>query len=229
MSSVPVTWTFSTSPPKPFLAPSQRWLRPTLPCSWMTQMSFVTPASLSFLPAPSPAIVSVWPTCVMAPRADSSAPELSVTTGIFASTAVWTASLMASGFGAETARPSTPSVTAASIICACFSGSLLDSEYLSVTPMSLAACSAPFLATDQNDPPSPCVTMAIVTSFFCVRSTESLDASPPLSSSPPQPANTTAPTARTMNTNASRLMSQQPSLSAGEPASAGSRCSSAHR
>jgi hypothetical protein len=67
MSSTPLTCRFSTSPPKPFLAPSQRWLSPMFACSWMTQSSFFPPASFSFAPAPSPAIVSVWPTCVIAP------------------------------------------------------------------------------------------------------------------------------------------------------------------
>ena len=61
-SAVPLTWRFSTSPPKPFLAPSQRWLRPRLPCSWMMQRSFEPPISLNFAPAPSPAISSDWPT-----------------------------------------------------------------------------------------------------------------------------------------------------------------------
>ena len=64
MSSVPLTWRFSTSPPKPVLAPSQRWLSPMFDCSWMTQSSFFAPASLNFSPAPSPAISSVCPTCV---------------------------------------------------------------------------------------------------------------------------------------------------------------------
>ena len=67
MSLTPLTWRFSTSPPKPFLAPSQRWFRPMLDCSWMTQRSFLAPASLNLAPAPSPAIVSVCPTCVIAP------------------------------------------------------------------------------------------------------------------------------------------------------------------
>ena len=53
--SVPLTCMFSTSPPKPFLAPSQRSLRPMLPCSWMTHSSFLAPFSLSALPAASPA------------------------------------------------------------------------------------------------------------------------------------------------------------------------------
>ena len=92
-------------------------------------------------------------------------------TGMPASTAWRTALEIASGSGAETASPSTFSVTAASIICACCWASLLDSEYFSVTPRSLAASSAPFLATAQNDPPSPCVMTAIVRSPPCVRST----------------------------------------------------------
>ena len=50
MSLTPLTWRFSTSPPKPFFAPSQRWLSPMLDCSWMTHSSLVAPASLNFLP-----------------------------------------------------------------------------------------------------------------------------------------------------------------------------------
>ena len=85
---------------------------------------------------------------------------------------------MASAFGTETARPSTFCEMAASISCASFSGSLLDGLQTSLTPSSLAACSAPFLTTDQNEPSSECVTMAIVRSLPCV----SWTSSPPLSS-----------------------------------------------
>jgi hypothetical protein len=137
-------------------------------------------------------MVSVWPTCVMPPSAaDSSAPEFRVMTGMRARTALCTALRMASGLGADTARPSTPSVTAASMSCACSSGSLFDSLYLSSTPMSLAPSSAPFFATDQKDPPSPWVTIAMVRSRFCVTSTASSPPPPPpfdSESSPPQPA-----------------------------------------
>jgi hypothetical protein len=167
---------------------------------------------LNFAPAPSPAIVSVWPTWVIAPMsAKSSAPELSVITGMPASTALRTESRIASGFGAETASPSTLSVTAASIICACFCGSLLDSEYLSVTPICLAPSSAPFFATAQNEPPSPCVTMAIVTSWPWVRSTSSLVVGAPSeevsspSSSPQAAANAASPS--TINSASSAIRS----------------------
>ena len=67
-----------------------------------------------------------------------------------ASTAVLTASRIASASGTDTASPSTPSLTAASMSCACSSGSLFDPDHLTVTPMSLPAASAPFLATAQN-------------------------------------------------------------------------------
>ena len=94
----------------------------------MTQISLVTPSSLSRAPAPWPATVSVWPTWVIAPRsANCSAPELRVMIGMPASVALARASLIASGFGADTAIPSTPFVTSASMSWACFSGSLLDS------------------------------------------------------------------------------------------------------
>ena len=64
-----------------------------LACSWMTQSSLVTPASLNFSPAPWPATVSVWPTWVIAPNSlYTSAPELIVITGMPASTALATAS-----------------------------------------------------------------------------------------------------------------------------------------
>ena len=56
MSAVPLTCWLVTSPPKPFLTPSQRCCRPMLFCSWMTQSTFLTPAALSFAPAASPAI-----------------------------------------------------------------------------------------------------------------------------------------------------------------------------
>ena len=114
-------------------------------------------------------------------------------TGMPASIAVLTASRMASGSGADTAMPSTPSVTAASISCACSSGSLLDSEYLTVTPRSLPASSAPFLATAQNE------------SAVAVRDDRDRDVLAPgsdrrcrlrrrsSSSPPPQPANTSTP------------------------------------
>src|ERR687890_1203429 len=112
--------------------------------------------------------------------------------GMPASVAFLSASRMASGFGAETAMPSTFSVTAESISWACFCGSSLDSEYFTVTPSCLPASSAPFFATAQNESPSPCVITAMVTSWPWVRSTLSLLAGEPppepLSSSPPHAA-----------------------------------------
>src|SRR6476659_8939046 len=80
-------------------------------------------------------------------------------------------SLIASAFGTDTARPSTFWETAASISCASFCGSLLDGLQMSLTPSSLAACSAPFLTTDQNEPSSLCVTIANVRSLPWVRLT----------------------------------------------------------
>src|SRR5919197_4233288 len=76
--------------------------------------------------------------------------------------------LIASAFGTDTARPSTFWETAASISWASFWGSLLDGLQISLTPSSLAACWAPFLTTDQNEPSSLCVTIAIVRPLPCV-------------------------------------------------------------
>src|SRR3954453_2376254 len=70
--------------------------------------------------------------------------------------------LIASAFGTETARPSTFCETAASISCASFCGSLFDGLQISLTPSSLAACWAPFLTTDQTEPPSLCSPIANV-------------------------------------------------------------------
>src|SRR5215218_8049280 len=111
--------------------------------------------------------------------------------GMPASVAFESESAIASGFGADTAIPSTFSVTAESISWACFCGSLADSEYFTVTPICLPASSAPFFATAQNESPLPCVMTAIVMSLPWVRSTLSLlagDPPPSLSSSPPQAA-----------------------------------------
>ena len=95
-----------------------------LPASWITQISLVTPASLSFSPAPWPATSSDWPTCVIAPYSlDLSAPELIVMTGMFAATALAIDSLSASGLAIETTRPSTFSLTAWSMSWDCFAGS----------------------------------------------------------------------------------------------------------
>src|SRR4051794_7063214 len=77
------------------------------------------------------------------------------------------APLIASAFGTETASPSTFWETAAWISCASFCGSLLDGLQISLTPSACAAASAPFLTTDQNEPSSECVTIAIVMSPSC--------------------------------------------------------------
>src|SRR3954453_12867915 len=55
--------------------------------------------------------------------------------------------------------------------CACFWGSLFDGLQMSWTPSSLAACWAPFLTTDQNDPSSLWVTIANFRLLPWVRST----------------------------------------------------------
>src|SRR6478736_10156337 len=79
--------------------------------------------------------------------------------------------LNASAFGTDTARPSTFWETAASMSCASFCGSLFDGLQISLTPSSLAACWAPFLTTDQNEPSSLWVTIAMVMPLPCVRAT----------------------------------------------------------
>src|SRR3954462_11000181 len=211
MSAVPLTWRLVTDPPKPCLTPSQRCCRPMLFCSCTTQRTFLTPSDFSRAPAALPAIVSVWPTCVIAPSAlESSAPEFSVMIGMPAALAFASESLIALAFGTETARPSTFCETAASMSWASFCGSLFDGLQLSFTPSSFAACCAPFLTTDQNEPSSLWVTIANVRPLPCVWLTDS-DA-PPLADEleeaelelllellppPPQPAATSAATART--------------------------------
>src|SRR3954470_10462235 len=163
MSAVPLTWRLVTAPPKPCFTPSQRCCRPMLFCSWITQRTFLTPAALSFAPAALPAIVSASPTCVIAPsHSESSAPEFSVMIGMPAALAFASESLIALALGTETARPSTFCETAASMSCASFCGSLFDGLQISLTPSSLAACWAPFLTTDQNEPSSLGVTIANV-------------------------------------------------------------------
>src|SRR3954468_17105135 len=172
MSAVPLTWMLSTVPPKPSLTPSQRCWRPMLPCSWMMQSTFLAPSDLNRTPAALPAIVSSWPTWVIAPSdLKSLAPELSVMIGMPAALALAREPLIASALGTETARPSTFWETAASISCASFCGSLLDGLQMSLTPSSLAACWAPFLTTDQNEPSSECVTIANVRPEPCVSCT----------------------------------------------------------
>ena len=97
----------------------------------MTHSSFVAPASLNFAPAPSPAIVlglaDVGDRAEVLEVVRARVERDDRDAGVDAPSAA--TSFSASGFGAETARPSTFSVTAASISCACFCGSLLDSEY----------------------------------------------------------------------------------------------------
>src|SRR4051794_8839613 len=165
MSAVPLTWRLVTAPPKPSLTPWQRCDRPTLFCSWMTQRIFLAPWSLKRWPAARPATTSSWPTCVIAPSDwDTSAPELSVMIGMPADLAAASALLTASGLGTETASPSTFWETAAWISCASFCGSLFDGLQISLTPSACAAASAPFLTTDQNEPSSEWVTIAMVMS-----------------------------------------------------------------
>ena len=156
-------------------------------------------------------------------------------TAMPASVAFLSESRIASGFGAEVAMPSTFSVTAESISCACFCGSFADSEYLTVTPICLPASSAPFLATAQNESPSPWVMTAIVTSWPCVRLTSSLVAGEPpdalssLSSPPHAAANAASPnTISTASTAKRSRLIRQPSLSA-EPCYGRTRCWPAHR
>src|SRR3954451_25052585 len=88
--------------------------------------------------------------------------------GIPADLALASEPWIALAFGTDTASPSTFCETAASISCACFCGSLFDGLQMSLTPESLAACSAPFLTTDQNEPSSECVTIAMVSPLPCV-------------------------------------------------------------
>src|SRR3954451_5850124 len=243
MSPVPLIWRLVTLPPKPFLTPSQRCWRPMLFCSWMTQRTFLTPSDFSRAPAAWPAIDSSWPTWVIAPSClKSPAPELSVMIGMPASLALASEPLMASAFGTDTARPSTFWETAASMSCASFCGSLFEGLQMSLTPSSLAACWAPFLTTDQNEPSSLCVTIANVSPLPWVWLTvcdpppaedddepdalELLVDLPP----PPQPAATSAVTARTaaISPVKCRFIGGTPSLSS-EPVWTGSRCSFAHR
>ena len=54
--------TFTAPPPMIFLTPSARCWRPELLASWITISTFLAPAFLNCLPAPWPAMSSVWPT-----------------------------------------------------------------------------------------------------------------------------------------------------------------------
>src|SRR3954463_7713719 len=84
--------------------------------------------------------------------------------GMPAALALASEPLSASAFGTLTARPSTFWETAAWISCASFCGSLLAGLQMSLTPSALAAASAPFLTTDQNEPSWGWVPMATVMS-----------------------------------------------------------------
>ena len=128
--------------------------------------------------------------------------------------------------------PSTFSVTAASISCACFCGSLFDSEYFSVTPICFAASSAPFLATAQNESPSPWVTIGdrdvLALGQVDVVALGRRAARPPPPSSPSSPhaaANAARPSTISSPSSAMRTrLIRQPSLSV-EPCRSGTRCS----
>ncbi len=54
--------TLTPPPPRIDFAPAARWVRPELLASWMTISTFFAPAALNCLPAPWPAMSSVWPT-----------------------------------------------------------------------------------------------------------------------------------------------------------------------
>jgi hypothetical protein len=105
------------------------------------------------LPAVVPARVSSEPKYISAPSfLYWSIPELKPTTGIPASIADLTAPARASGVTRVVAMPLTLESTAFWMRTACLgaSGSL---EYFRVTPVSLAACWAPFLTLSQNVSP----------------------------------------------------------------------------
>src|SRR3954453_13262104 len=118
--------------------------------------------------------------------------------GMPAALAFFSEPLIASAFGTDTASPSTFCDTAASISCASFCGSLFDGLQISLTPSSSAACWAPFLTTDQNEPSSLWVTIANVRPLPWVRLTSEddflsdLTGLPLASFLPPQPATMTA-------------------------------------
>ena len=96
--------------------------------SWIGQRTLVAPSSVNFLPASWPAMNSSWPTWVNACRSwKTAAPEFMVTSGMPASLAWSMAPWIASGLGAETAMPSQPALTPASMSWACASASLFDS------------------------------------------------------------------------------------------------------
>src|SRR5579859_4359878 len=156
-----------TVPPRPAFTPAHRCSSPMLPASWTMQMTFFDPADFSWVPTALPATVSSEPTCVRAPNDfDCAAPELMVMTGMPACTACWIEDFNASGLAIETTSPSTFSLTAASISCACLVGSP-SLWYSMVSPMSLPACSAPFFTMLQKASPlDPCVTTAILKPYL---------------------------------------------------------------
>jgi hypothetical protein len=92
---------------RPALKPWKRCSRAVLPCSWLTQRPFMTPALPSAVPPARPAISSVWPTWVRMPNFwNTSAPELIDTTGMPAETAAVIDFWSALASGIDTIRPS---------------------------------------------------------------------------------------------------------------------------
>ena len=111
-------------PPSAACTAAQRCSSATLPASWITQITFFTPDALSWLPIAVPATDSSDPKWLSAPNSlEREPPELMVMTGMPADTARWMDAFNASGLAIDTTRPSTFSLTAASISCACFCGS----------------------------------------------------------------------------------------------------------
>lgn len=105
--------------------------------------------------AASPAIDSSCPKCAIAPSfADSAAPELIDTTGIFAAVARASTSFIASGLASVTMMPSTFWSMAAWTSWACLppSGS---AEYRNSTLSLAAAALAPFCTMSQKVSPRP--------------------------------------------------------------------------
>ena len=139
--------------PSPFLKPSQRTSRATLPTSWLMQAALVTPRLCIFTPPPMPASYSVWPTWSMTPRPlATSLPEFIEITGIPAATAALIDLPSASASGIETTSPSGLLATAASTSWAIVTMSKVSgARYSTVrSGKSLAASSTPRLATDQK-------------------------------------------------------------------------------
>ena len=100
-ASLRSTCTTSSVPPAASiddLAPAQRASSPALPTSWLMHITCVAPASARCWPAAWPAIVSSWPTWVIAPivLVVRRNPELTVMIGMPASWAAASESLSAS-------------------------------------------------------------------------------------------------------------------------------------